>query len=216
MRTRTLLAMAGPFVLGVAVAGPASAKLYIAEATISGPGLGRGMTIEGPDTEALWESGVDVAGGLDDARADSIAALGLTPAELGPRYIAIFRFGPGTPDDVIRQDIYPYAKGGPVTYTPPGQKLTGEGRMMIVEGGRIVAGWYESPLGFFHYLVDHGLPERNPVVAAAGREPVRDTTPGAGTAPWAAIVLALAAVAAASRCSLQRCAAACCGDRAHR
>ncbi len=42
--------------------------------------------IEAPDTEVLWESGMDVAGGLDDARADSVEELGLTPADLGPRY----------------------------------------------------------------------------------------------------------------------------------
>jgi len=185
MRTRTLLGMAGALILGVALAGPASAKASIAEATISGPGLGGGMTIEAPDTDGLWDSGIDVVGGLDDARADSIAALGLTPAELGPRYVAVYRFGHGpAPDDPI-QDLYPYAEGGPVTFTPPGQKLTGE------LGMRIVAGWYQSSLEFFHYLVDHGLPERNPVTPVASREPVSDTAPVAPTTPWAGIVLTL-------------------------
>lgn len=192
MRTRTLLAMAGALILEVAVAGPASAKAYIAEATVSGPGLGKAMTIAAPDTYGLWESGIDVAGGLDDRRADSIAALGLTPAELGPRYVAIFRFevGPDTPADRIRQDLYPYAKGGPITYTPPGQKLTGE------LGMPIIAGWYETSLRFFRYLVRYGLPERNPVAAVTGPEPAPETTPVAGTAPWAMIALALAGLAA--------------------
>jgi hypothetical protein len=192
MRTRTLLPMAGALIMGVAVAGPVSAKAYIAEATISGPGLGAGMTIEAPYTDGLWESGIDVGGGLDDARADSIAALRLTPAELGPRYAAIYRFdvGPANPDDPIRQDLYPYAKGGPVTYTPPGQRLTGE------LGIRIVAGWYQSSLGFFHYLVDHGLPERNLVTPVASRESGSYTAPGAPTTPLAGIVLTLTGVTA--------------------
>jgi hypothetical protein len=50
----------------VVIAGPASAKASIAEANITGPGLGSGLRIEAPDTEGQWESGIDVAGGLDD------------------------------------------------------------------------------------------------------------------------------------------------------
>lgn len=192
MRTRTLLAMVGALLLGVAVAGPAWAKADIFEATINGPGLEGGMTIEGPDTDGLWESGIDVEGGLDDARADSIAALGLTRAELGPRYVAVYRFDhdPAKPNDLIRQDLYPYAYGGPVTYTQPGQELTGQLSMPIV------AGWYRSPLGFFQYLVDHGLPETNPVTAVAGGEPDSDTVPVATTTPWTVIGLTLTGVTA--------------------
>jgi hypothetical protein len=192
LRKRALLATAGALILGVAMAPPASAKASIAEATISGPGLGRELTIETPDTEGPWESGIDVVGGLDDARADSIAALGLARTELGPRYVALYWFDhrPANPDDVIRQDLYPYAEGGPVTYTPPGQKLTGD------LGMRIVAGWYESPLGYLQYLVDHGLPETNPVTPVAGGEPGTDTAPEATTTPWAVIVLTLTGVTA--------------------
>ena len=47
----------------VVIAGPASAKADIAEANITGPGLEGGLRIEAPDTEGLWESGIDVAGG---------------------------------------------------------------------------------------------------------------------------------------------------------
>jgi hypothetical protein len=35
----------------VAIAGPASAKVSLAEANIAGPGLGGGMRIEAPETE---------------------------------------------------------------------------------------------------------------------------------------------------------------------
>lgn len=179
----------------VVIAGPASAKVDIAKANISGPGLEGKIRIQAPDTQGLWESGIDVAGGLDDTRADSVEELGRTPADLGPRYRVTYRF---FGDDRIRQDLYPYAKGGPVTYTPPGQRVA-EGQPW---GGVISAGWYQSSLGFFHYLVDHGLPETNPVASVATRERAPDTAPRAKTGPWAGIVVVLVGLAALSLAAL--------------
>lgn len=178
----------------VVIAGPALAKASIAEAEITGPGLGGRMTIEAPETEGLWESGIDVAGGLDDARAGSVEELGLTSEDLGPRYLVTYRFH-GT-DDLIRQDLYPYAKGGPVAHISPGQQLTA----LFGDAGDmpITAGWYQSSLGFFQYLADHGLPETNPVAPVASGVTVPDTAPGAQTTPWVAIVVALAGLAALS------------------
>jgi hypothetical protein len=181
----------------VVIAGPASAKVEsITEANVTGPGLEGGLRIEAPDTEGLWESGIDVAGGLDDARVDSVEELGLTPADLGPSYRVTYRFDGD--DDLIRQDLYPYAKGGPVTYTPPGQELTPRPGGPAGLKMPMLAGWYQSSLGFFNYLVDHGLPERNPVAPVATREPAPDTAPGARTAPWAGIVVVLVGLAALS------------------
>jgi hypothetical protein len=99
----------------VVIAGPAWAKASIAGANITGPGLGGGLRIEAPDTVGLWESGIHVVGGLDDTRAHSVEELGPTPADLGPRYLVTYRFD--FSDVLIRQDLYPYAKAGPVTYT---------------------------------------------------------------------------------------------------
>ncbi|MGH2660187.1 MAG: hypothetical protein ACRDHS_11115 [Actinomycetota bacterium] len=178
----------------VVIGGPASAKASIAEANITGPGLGGGLRIEAPDTEGLWESGIDVAGGLDDTRADSVEELGRTPADLGPTYLVTYRFD--FSDVLIRQDLYPYAKGGPVTYAPPAQELT------VGVNMQITAGWYQSSLGFFQYLVDHGLPETNPVASVATGEPASDTAPGARTAPWAGIVVVLVGLAALSLAAL--------------
>ncbi len=96
------------------VAGPASAKPSVAGARISGPGIDGEMTIGHGDAAALWEYGI--------SRADSLKALGLTPSDLGVRYFVTYSFG--FRDD-IRQDLYPYAEDGPVTYTPPHQELTG-------------------------------------------------------------------------------------------
>jgi hypothetical protein len=135
-----------------------------------------------------------VAGGLDDTRADSVLELGLTAAELGPKYVVTYRFDAGsTAAEIVRQELYPYANGRPVTYTPPGQRIA-EG---LPWGGGISAGWYQSSLEFFHYLVDQGLPETKPVVAA-DRESVSETVPAAGPALWVWIALALAGLVALS------------------
>ena len=193
MRARVLFA--GLVALStVVIAGPASAKASIAAANITGPGLKARLRIEAPDTKGLWESGIDVAGGLDDTRANSVEELGLTPGDPGPRYLVTYRFD--FSDVLIRQDLYPYAKGGPVTYTPPGQELNVGINMSII------AGWYQSSLGFFRYLVDHGLPETNPVASVATREPAPDTAPGAQTAPWAGIVVVLVGLAPLSLAAL--------------
>jgi hypothetical protein len=177
------------------MAGPASAKADIAAANITGPGLGGGVRIAAPDTAGLWKSGIDVAGGLDDTRADSVEELGLTPADLGPRYLVAYRFGHG-PGGLIRQDLYPHAKGGPVTYAPPGQEFTAGVTMSITPG------WYQSSLGFFHYLVDHGLPETNPVTSVATRERAPEAAPGVQTAPWAGIAVVLMGLAALTLAAL--------------
>jgi hypothetical protein len=194
MRARVLFA--GLMALSIVViAGPASAKVDITQGNIIGPGLEGGLTIKTPDTAGLWESGIDVAGGLDDARADSVERLGLTPADLGPRFRVTYRFGPGrgSGNDLIRQNLYPYAKSGPVTYTPPGQEVK------VGINVSITAGWYQSSLGFFHYLVDHGLPDTRPVASASSREPPAvDAARGGQTAPWAGIVLVLMGLATLS------------------
>ena len=194
MRARSLFAgTVGALLLTVAT--PAAAKAMIAEAHISGPGLGGGgLRISAPATEGMWDSGIDVAGGLDDTRPDSVAELGLTAAKLGPRYLVTYKLNAGsTAAEIVRQELYPYAKGGPVTYTPPGQRMA-EG---LPWGGAISAGWYQSSLEFFHYLVDQGLPDTNPVVAA-DRESAPGTVPAAGPTLWGWIALALAGLVALS------------------
>jgi hypothetical protein len=191
MRARALFAATVGALL-LAVATPAAAKVMIAEAHISGPGLGGGgLRISGPATEGMWHSGIDVAGGLDDTRLGTVVELGLTAPELGPKYVVTYRFDDGsTAAEIVRQDLYPYAKGGPVTYTPPGQRIA----KGLPWGGAISAGWYQSLLKFFRYLVGQGLPETNPVVAA-DRVSAPETVPAAGPTPWGWIALALAGLA---------------------
>lgn len=67
----------------VVIASPASAKPSIAEAKITGPGIEGEIRIGRRHTENLWEYGIDGVGSLDDTRADSVEALGLTPSTWG-------------------------------------------------------------------------------------------------------------------------------------
>lgn len=104
--------------------------------------------------------------------------------------------------DDIRQDLYPYAEGGPVTYTPPHQKLTG----LFGDAGymRVTPGWYQSSSsGFFRYLVNRGLPERNPLAPVSAGDAAPGTAPKAQTGPWAAMtVVVLVGLAALSLATL--------------
>jgi hypothetical protein len=197
MRARPLFALLAAMALALAVAGPAAAKGAIAEANISGPGLGGGggMRIEAPATDRMWDSGIDVGGGLDDTRSESISEFGLVSADLGPKYLVTYRFdfGPGSQDDLIRQDLYPYAKGGPVTYTPLGQELTGEGM-----DAPITSGWFQAEPGFLEFSVENGLPATNPVAAATSGEPAAEPARQTQPVPWVWILLGLAGLAALS------------------
>jgi hypothetical protein len=79
---------------------------------------------------------------------------------LGPRYTITWTIpdGSGTAKK-IRQDVYPYAAGGPVTYTKPGQPVLGQ----TTRGG-----WYRAPDGLRTQLIALGLPSKAPLVAASG------------------------------------------------
>jgi len=192
MRIRALFA-AAVAALVLAVASPAVAKVGIAEVRISGPGLGAGgLRITGSTTQGMWDSGFDLAGGLDDTRAGSATELGITAADLGPKYVVIYGLDAGSKRAEVEQELYPYAKGGPITYVPWGQRVA-EG---LPWGGAITAGWHQSSSELFRYLVDQGLPESNPVVVAdRGSTTI---TPAAGPTLWGWIGLALAALVTAS------------------
>jgi hypothetical protein len=204
MRTLRLLGLIVGIALALAAAIPAAAKGFIAEANISGPGLGVGsigggtMRLEAPEADGMWESGV-----LDDRKEDSLSALGLARTDLGPRYLVTYRFefGPGARGQVIQQELYPYAKGGTVTYTPPGQKQTGEedltGMGMSMP---LPAGWFRTNSGFFRFLVEHGFPATNPVAPAnepaPRNQPASEAMPTAQPVPWAWVVIGIVGFAA--------------------
>jgi hypothetical protein len=123
---------------------------------------------------------------------------------LGPRYTITWTIpdGGGTARKV-RQDVYPYAPGGPVTYTRPGQP---------VFDGTTRGGWYRAPEILRQHLISLGLPNRAPVAAAsapgrpsASPAPAQPAaTPAPAIWPWVLLggvlpLLVAAAVAVALR-----------------
>ena len=87
--------------------------------------------------------------------------------DLGPRWTITYTIPGGDGGDaLVRQDLYPYASGGPVTFTPPGQQVFG--------GQPVQSGWYRAQVTLRDALVSLGLPK-----AAPGGRPARVQSPPA-------------------------------------
>jgi hypothetical protein len=74
---------------------------------------------------------------------------------LGPRYRIIWTVPAGA-THVVTQDVYPYAPGGAVAYTRPGQPIF---------DSTTIGGWYRNP-ELKRTLVSLGLPVRAPRAAS--------------------------------------------------
>jgi hypothetical protein len=122
--------------------------------TLSGPGLASPIRLDNTGTDA-GSSPNTIA-----EKAGLFAALfGETPdrlsgdrpkGDLGPRYVATYQWLIGQDATApIRQDVYPFADGGAVTYTPPRQK---------VGGGNPPGGWYRAGGELTMLLVAAGVP----------------------------------------------------------
>jgi hypothetical protein len=167
----------------MAPAGIALAK-GVAGATISGPGAGGGITLDGDDAQRLMtQTGVFAADPVTDA--DRPPG---DEAALGPRYVVTYEFqfpvARGTEKSVsIVQHLYPYATGGPLTFTPrqdtPMQPLGPT--------------WDRGTNVMLQNLVQYGLPEEAP------ESPSAEAGDGS-MVPWFVLgaIAALLAVAAVS------------------
>ena len=195
MRRLVLSLAIGAFALLLAV--PASAKGF-SSATFTGPGLPPGgLRIHaGPGsdrTEAvLFQSGAFFDPKL--ARPSKV--------HLGPAYRMVL-----TPDwdrsSHVTVLLYPYASGGPWTYTPPNQSMGGGAEVMSGGWWRVghrLIGSFSPRIAraFRALLVRQGFPAREPVpvtAAAAGAAPA-SRAPAAG-ATWPAWTWALLAIGSA-------------------
>jgi len=172
-------------VLALALALPAAAAAKGPDqATISGPGMktvtfggnGESMgTVLGELTEraglfpALFQTSPNPM--LGSARTKS----------LGPRYHIHYRVpGPESGAFPIDQDVYPYAEGGALTYTKPGQRIF---------DSRAVGGWFLGGTQLKLLLQQHGLPATAPSEPSASGT---STALVAGIAIPGAIALAAA------------------------
>jgi hypothetical protein len=144
----TSLAAGAAIAVTVALATPALAK-GATQASITGPGLARPVTVSvAAGSEALPGQGdalsslADQTGlftvlfgpSIGDVRMPDQPSRLRTPpaaATLGPKYTITYTVpgvtpAPGQASGQIRQDLYPRAAGGPVIYTPPGQRGFGQ------------------------------------------------------------------------------------------
>jgi hypothetical protein len=166
----------------LAVPGAAAAKGPI-EGTVTGPGLDHALTLTGgghPGSAGTLGRVAEHAGFFQAAfgSPSTLPSLASEPpnGELGPRYTIRYRMGP---EDLIRQDVYPYAERAAASYMPPGQRF--------YETMKTPGGWYTSGPDLKAVLVEAGLPPTAP-------------SDGSGTSwtlegPWpvaAAVVLAVA------------------------
>jgi hypothetical protein len=137
-------------------------------ASIDGPGGGGGgLTFTGSG-----ESAGSSLGDMTLLAGFFPAAFGQEPSpmlprrpkgDLGPRYTITYTVPTGTGvADRIRQDLYPYATGGPVTYMEPGQKVFGQ---------ETPGGWFKADPHLKELLVSAGLPRKAPEVPAPARAP---------------------------------------------
>ena len=131
----------------MALAAPASAK-GPSKATIEGKGLAGPITLDGngePGSSTTLARLAQFSGIFEAFGGASELLTEPSKGQLGPSFVITWYF----PDPVI-QEVYPYAEGGPLAYTEPGQTLYGHDL-----GG----GWYRAGPALKDALVEAGIPE---------------------------------------------------------
>lgn len=179
MKRLVLFSAAVALLAAALVTSPALAK-GASEATITGPGLGSGITLpgEGQVGGVQLMQLAETAGFFPAVFVTSPNPMLSTrpKAELGPRYTITYTMPGPSGEDELRQDLYPYAMPSPVTHVEPGQRFFGT--------EKTVGGWYVASTTLKDDLVAAGLPE-NPPVDGGGSE-----------VPWGVVGAVAAAVAA--------------------
>ncbi len=124
----------------------------------------------------------------------------------GPRYTITWTFpnGAGT-EDKVRQSVWPYAAGGPLTFMASGQPVL---------DATTKGGWFQATDALRLSLISLGLPSRQPLTAPTPASPATPSAPAQpATAPdpapalWPRVALGLAlllAVTAAGALFLRR------------
>jgi hypothetical protein len=161
-------------------------------ATISGGGpgglpggpiaiKGDGEPGSGSDLSSLAEDAGMWALLFEGGPPGAVAAAPTPAAQRGPRYTITWTFpnGAGT-EDQVRQFVWPYAAGGPVTYLAPGQKVLDT---------RTEGGWYKASDALRTSLIGLGLPNRPaltaPAAAGSGAATPAPVSPAPAKAPAA-------------------------------
>jgi hypothetical protein len=132
----------------------------------------------------------------EDGQAGALTAAPLPAAQRGARYTITWTFPNGYGgEDQVRQSVWPYAAGGPLTFMATGQKVL---------DGTTKGGWYRAGDNLRQLLVTLGLPNRAPLAAptpapappAASPAPAAEPSPALWPKVAGGIVLVLALTAA--------------------
>lgn len=137
----------------VMISGVAEAK-GVQRATVTGPGLDSPITFRMNDSLDGVEAFVNQTGiypSLFETQPNPVVQ-SQPEQNLGARYEVTYVMKvPGRKAAMVHQDLYPYAKPDPVTYTAPGQPT--------IDGGTSVGGWYVAGPSLLPLLVSKGLPD---------------------------------------------------------
>ena len=163
----------------LALVAPAEAKGPQA-VVISGPGIESMRLTWRPSSEHELATLVDLTFPWPGDERPSLQ--GKPPLdELGEMYVVSYRMPANhTPTGTVRQSIYPFAEGGPVSFTPLGQRMMG----MPVEGG-----WHYEPTALTPFMRDLGADPNGPGSLTAITPAAQTATNPAGsdaTWPWIA------------------------------
>ena len=170
------------------VPSPASAK-EPGTAAIAGPGIDGALLLPSSRHRSLW---LEATRPFEPKDPEPFASV------LGPRYQATFRIdGCSAKGDIeiVHQEVYPYAVGGPEVFTAGGQTLCGE---------PLASGWIHAPTWLLQELVERGLPPESPEPLAPGEAAGARVEPAASgrisgiVVVWVVAGLGLALVGAAA------------------
>ena len=162
------------------------------QATIDGTGMTAPASISGTEgASGDLSTLVEVAGLFPAAMGQTPdPMLAAAPDELlGPKLSITWRIPDGDPTPgTVRQDLYLYAAGGPLTYTAPGQQFLGSERTR--------GGWFRTPAALRSRWAVFELPAATALEAAAHPTAALSTPPSGpgGRRSWLLIAVIATAV----------------------
>jgi hypothetical protein len=185
MTNRIRIITLGAVVAALALPAVATAK-GPSEATISGPGLESPLAILGEgegDLSSDLGLLVNESGFFPQTFGQSPdPLLRVRPTRrLGTQYIVSYTVPGPSSTDTLRQQLYPYAAGGPVSHMEPGQKIWDQ---------QTHGGWYRGDRGLTTRLIAVGLPRADPDTGrrtAGSRSGVRKASIAFGAAAGIAL-----------------------------
>jgi len=154
LRGTILLILGAGFML---TASPVLAK-GPSQAVLEGPGLPFPISLRAPGKPTIGRAlatMVQESGFFSSLHGADAPWRHLRPdGELGPRYIVSYILRGGDDPRSIVQYLYPYAKAGPITYMPPGQRTWTH--------DKTTGGWHRADASLKEMLIELGLPEAPP------------------------------------------------------